>query len=310
MERQTPLLAGENEPIKIRTYLLLSQDPQLRFELNRYATETGYKLDVARNIEDARSFAKGANYSLLFLDVDQFDPGNRDGIDQMHYVAVSAVNTDRSRIRHLDQGAVLFLQKPFDPTLAPAYINSAVRFIEAQKPQEDTVRVGDLAIDVGNYKVKKSGVIIPLTRDEMYLLVYLAKNRGASFSRDALLSSVWDSKNARESSVTVRVSRLREKIEDDPTNPRYIVTEPYVGYSFTATVEETGRKPNILSTKEISFEDIKAVMPENGKITTRELRAKLNISSIRAASLLARFSRHGFLQKHGEELPFFYTRAQ
>ncbi|NQV26312.1 MAG: response regulator transcription factor, partial [Rhodopirellula sp.] len=100
-------------------------------------------------------------------------------------------------------------------------------------PGQGVIRDGDLIISPENRSVTRSGDEVELTSTEFDLLYYLASNPGQVFSRDQLLLSVWNYSHVGDSStVTVHVRRLRSKIEQDPTRPRYIKTVWGVGYKF------------------------------------------------------------------------------
>jgi len=124
--------------------------------------------------------------------------------------------------------------KPFSPRELALRVQSVLRRARGALVPTGTgvLRDGDLVVDVGAHEVRLGGKEIPLTVREFDLLVYLLRNPRQAFSRTALLNQVWGWSFGDSSTVTVHVRRLREKIEDDPTEPRRIVTVWGVGYRY------------------------------------------------------------------------------
>src|SRR3990167_4349530 len=186
-----PSLRGEHlSTPRSHVFMLVSKNAQLKYELTRYAGSTDSKIDIARSVEDAQSYAKLASYDLLFWDVDDFDPQQSKGLGS-HYVALSANNTPQKRVSELYKGAVLFLDKPFQPVIAPAYITSTLRILDESKPVENIVKAGDVVVDIGRNMVIKNKVVIPLSIQEWKLLVYFAKNQGEVRPTQSIITDLW-----------------------------------------------------------------------------------------------------------------------
>jgi len=149
-------------------------------------------------------------------------------------IMLTARDTEIDKVKGLELGADDYVTKPFSTRELMARVKANLRRTlpeqSAEKKQE--MIIGDLAINTETYTVFKYGQSINLTHREFELLVYLARRRGAVLSREHLLQEVWGFDyfgDARTVDVTVR--RLREKIEEDPGNPEYIVTRRGVGYA-------------------------------------------------------------------------------
>jgi two-component system response regulator MtrA len=129
----------------------------------------------------------------------------------------------------LESGADDYVVKPFKPKELVARIRARLRRVDQAIPE--TLRIGDLVIDVPGHSVKRDGVPIPLTPLEFDLLVCLARKPWQVFGREELLEQVWGYRHAADTRlVNVHVQRLRSKIEKDPEHPQIVVTVRGVGY--------------------------------------------------------------------------------
>ncbi len=147
-------------------------------------------------------------------------------------IFLTAKGAEADRVRGLELGGDDYIIKPFSPRELVARVRAVLR---ATKPELPTavVDVGDLQIDPAAMTLKVSGHFVPTTTTEFRLLHFLAVHPGRVFTRDQLLDSVWsDTRYVTQRSVDVYVRRIREKIEPDPQNPRYLKTAHGVGYRF------------------------------------------------------------------------------
>ena len=154
-------------------------------------------------------------------------------------IILSAKGQEQDKIRGLSIGADDYMTKPFSMKELMARVKANIRrrsmeYTPATPAQAaNTVEAGGLALNQEPYQVTKNGVPVALTQKEYDLLSYLIRERGKVFSREDLMQRVWNYEyygDMRTVDVTVR--RLREKIEDDPGKPRYILTRRGVGYYF------------------------------------------------------------------------------
>jgi DNA-binding response OmpR family regulator len=139
------------------------------------------------------------------------------------------------RIVGLEIGADDYMTKPFSPREVVARVRAVLRRVGADRvlPETGEIVHGDVRIDLRRHEVWVRGRPVRLTRKEFDLLVALAREPGTTFSRSRLLEEVWDfAWHGDDATVTVHARRLREKIEDDPSHPRHLVTVWGVGYRF------------------------------------------------------------------------------
>jgi DNA-binding response OmpR family regulator len=133
--------------------------------------------------------------------------------------------------------------KPFSPRELAARVRSVLRRSTATAPGAPAVTFGDLRLERETREARKGGVPIRLTAKEFDLLWFLASHPRRVFSRDQLMASVWGYRAELDTgTVTVHVRRLREKVEDDPSDPRRVQTVYGVGYRFVPVPEDAGRR--------------------------------------------------------------------
>ncbi len=141
---------------------------------------------------------------------------------------------DEDKIRGLELGADDYLTKPFHPK---EFLLRVRKLLERATPalQETTVEVGELKVDLARGRVYKRGEELHLTRQERKLFFYLVRNRGRTVPQDELLRAVWGAGAEGDANILKTcIYRLRARVEDDPRNPRYILTERGAGYRFAA----------------------------------------------------------------------------
>jgi two-component system, OmpR family, response regulator VicR len=216
----------------------------LKFSLER----EGYVVVCAYDGEEAISFVESENPDLILLDI--MLP-KKDGMEVCQQVRIShdmpiimltAKDSEIDKVLGLEFGADDYVTKPFGTRELLARIKAQLRRTERKNKKEDTgtlLQMGPLEIDTNSYIVKKEGIPLELTQREFALIHYFALHSGQVMTRDHLLQSVWGYDyygDARTVDVTIR--RLREKIEDDPSNPQFIITRRGLGYVFKNPVLE------------------------------------------------------------------------
>ena len=149
-------------------------------------------------------------------------------------IVLSARAGDADKIAALDQGADDYVTKPFSPEELLARIRVALRrAFDANSPESGRVQHGDLAIDFDRRRVLREGEEVRLTPKEFELLAYLARRPNRVITHRAILAAIWGVHAVgNPEHLWVLVGQLRKKIELDPSKPRYLVSEPWVGYKF------------------------------------------------------------------------------
>ncbi|HZB78802.1 MAG TPA: response regulator transcription factor [Actinomycetota bacterium] len=220
--------------------LVVDDEPMVREVLARYLSREGFDVDAAEDGEQALiRHAEGAP-DLVLLDlmlprVDGYEVFRR--IRERAatpVIMLTARGEETDRIVGLELGADDYVTKPFSPREVVARVRAVLRRGVESEPGEPTViEHGDLSIDHGRREVRVRGDVVKLTRKEFDLLEFLASKPGVTFTRTQLLEDVWDfAWDGDTATVTVHVRRIREKIEDDPSEPKRLVTVWGVGYRF------------------------------------------------------------------------------
>ena len=205
--------------------------------------QAGYDYEIASDGEEGLRKALKGNFDLILLDImlpkmDGFTVcrGIRMRMDTP-IIMVTAKEEDVDKILGLDLGADDYVTKPFSINVLLARIKANLRrsaneVVTGDSKSDTVLKIRDLVIDNEKYQVTKAGVMIALSKIEYDLLSFLAANQGKPFKREELLESVWGYNEffGDKRTVDVTVSRLRNKIEADPTHPEYIFSKHGYGY--------------------------------------------------------------------------------
>jgi two-component system response regulator ResD len=219
--------------------LVVDDEAIVRDVLTRYLEKEGFRVDAAEDGEVALELATRSRPDIVVLDlmlpkVDGFEVFRRlRGLGDVPVVMLTAKGEEVDRVVGLELGADDYVSKPFSPREVVARIRAVLRRGERVARDGILLVVGGLEIDRPRREVRRDGSLLHLTRKEYDLLELLASHPGCTFTRTDLLESVWDfAWDGDSSTLTVHIRRLREKIEDDPSDPRHLVTVWGVGYRF------------------------------------------------------------------------------
>lgn len=223
--------------------LVVEDEKPLSDIINFNLTKDGYNVIVAFDGEEAITLNEIHKPDLILLDImlpklDGFQVCRRiREISNSPIIMVTAKDDEVDKILGLELGADDYITKPYKMRELLARVKANLRRVEIDKKSVSTesnnLVFGDLRLDLIRYEVSKGNESLQLTLREFELLKFLAVQSGQIFTREQLLKEVWDYNyygDIRTVDVTIR--RLREKIEDDPSNPVYIVTKRGVGYYF------------------------------------------------------------------------------
>lgn len=222
--------------------LVVDDDVNVRDVVRRYLEHAGYKVELADNGEAALRTAEESEPDLVVLDLMLPGIGGLEVCrrlrqrSQVPVVMLTARGEEDDRIAGLQLGADDYVAKPFSPRELVLRVTSVLRRSNAEPvtTREELVD-GDLRMDVTARTASRSGVPLPLTSREFDLLEFLINHAGTAFTRAELLSRVWGWDFGDQSTVTVHVRRLREKVEPDPARPSRIATVWGVGYRYDRT---------------------------------------------------------------------------
>ena len=220
--------------------LVIDDDPNVAEVVAAYLEREGCIVQVCADGEQGLEAALADPPDLIVLDL--MLPG-LDGLEvcrrvqalaPVPIVMLTAKGDETDRIVGLELGADDYMSKPFSPRELVARIKAVLRRANAPLapvgPGPGLLEAGPVSIDVSAHEARRDGALLPLTVREFELLVFLVRHPRRAFRREEVLERVWGSRYGDSSTVTVHVRRLREKVEDDPSAPRHLVTVWGVGY--------------------------------------------------------------------------------
>ena len=223
------------------TILIIDDDEKLNERLGRYLRRFDFSVVSASRPAEGLVLLESENPDLVILDVMMPEMDGFEALQKMRkrgdvpVIMLTARGDVNDRIAGLELGADDYLPKPFDPRELVARIQTVLRRHRARPDREKQTerKFGALVVNLAAGTVTLDGESIPLTDLEFKVLSVLVRNAGSAMDRDQLLDQVrgveWD---AFDRSIDVLVSRLRQKLGDDPKNPRYIRTVWGTGYKF------------------------------------------------------------------------------
>lgn len=224
--------------------LLVEDEPQIRRFVRAALEEEGWHVHEAGTLARGLIDAGTRSPDLIVLDLGLPDG---DGIDfiadlrkwsNIPIIVLSARTSEREKVRVLDAGADDYLTKPFGVDELLARVRAALRRQRgaAVQAEMDVVRFGDVSIDLKDRRVAKAGTHVHLTPTEYRLLSVMVSNSGKVVSNPQLLRAVWGPQHTESGHyLRIYMGHLRHKLEDDPTQPRYLITETGVGYRLLLT---------------------------------------------------------------------------
>jgi DNA-binding response OmpR family regulator len=233
---------GYNNPVKPSIFVV-EDDPDISRLVRHHLENEGFAVRVYPTGSTVIADAERQRPALFILDI--MVPG-KDGLELCRTVRqtqglaavpvifLTAKSSEADRVLGLEIGADDYIAKPFSPRELIARVKAVMRRFERPLPPSP-LKVGDIEIDPSAMILTVRGQAVSTTATEFRLLDYFARHLGRVFSRDHLLDSVWrDTSYVTPRSVDVYVRRIREKIEPDPENPRYLKTVRGAGYRFEA----------------------------------------------------------------------------
>ncbi|HXO00383.1 MAG TPA: response regulator transcription factor [Candidatus Acidoferrales bacterium] len=220
------------------TILIVDDEPQIRRVMRTTLSSHGYSVVEAASGEEALEKLRAERPDLIILDVNM--PG-MSGLETCAEIRTSSDvpiimltirNTERDKVQALDAGADDYVVKPFGVQELMARIRAALRR-SAPGDATPSFLSDDLKIDFDKRVVTVKNNPVRLTPKEFELLRHLVANRGKTLGHRRLLQAVWGPDYGEETEyLRVFINQLRKKIEPDPHKPRYILTEPWIGYKF------------------------------------------------------------------------------
>jgi two-component system KDP operon response regulator KdpE len=219
--------------------LIIDDEVQIRRLLEITLNLNGYKVSEASTAREGIVSAATQNPSLILLDLGLPD---EDGLSvlrklrewyQNPIIILSVRNSEEDIVKALDIGANDYLTKPFRTGELLARIRTALRLSQDKTGAGSILSFGPMTIDLAGHTAKKNNTLLKLTSTEFSLLALMARNSGKVLTHQYLLKEIWGHSYSDQTQyLRVFVAQLRKKIEDDPTHPYLIITEPGIGYRF------------------------------------------------------------------------------
>ena len=222
--------------------LVVDDEPAIRRAVRTNLHAHGFDIETAANAAEALERFEHVRPDLIVLDLNLPEPSGLDVIRHVRergrtpIIVLSVRDAERDKVAALDLGADDYVTKPFGADELLARIRVALRHVARPPRGADSVfRTGDLRVDLERRDVTSGGRSVRLTPTEYELLKAFIANPNKVLTDRMLLQRVWGADYGDESHyLHVYVARLRKKVEDDPQRPRYLITEPGVGYRLIA----------------------------------------------------------------------------
>jgi two-component system, OmpR family, KDP operon response regulator KdpE len=228
------------EAVEASRVLVVDDEPQITRVLRTVLSSHGYQVRTAAEGESALTNFKEWSPELVITDL--YMP-HMDGVElcrrirelsAVPIIVLSVKGEERTKVEALDSGADDYVTKPFGMDELMARVRAALRRGGATGQEEiESFDAGDFRIDMDARRVHTRGREVRLTPKEFDLFVYMARHPNRVLTHAALLEAVWGQASQEQPEyLRVFMGQLRKKLEPDPSNPRYLVTEPWVGYRF------------------------------------------------------------------------------
>jgi two-component system, OmpR family, KDP operon response regulator KdpE len=226
------------EPPAVKRVLVVDDEPQILRALRVVLRDAGFEVVPAETAAEALDRAavrppEAAIVDLMLPDVDGVEVTRRlREWSEMPILVLSAVGDEDQKVRALQAGADDYITKPFGSRELVARLQAALRR-GGRSEGEPRIAVGELEIDLSARTVKRAGESVHLTPIEFDLMRALARNRGRLMTHRALLTEVWGPEYVDDvQTLRTHIARLRAKVEPAGEVPRYVVTDPGIGYRF------------------------------------------------------------------------------
>ena len=226
------------------TVLIVDDERSIRVSLRTILSGLGFVIVEAARGEEALSLVRTAQFDVVLLDINMPGIGGievcrtmRRTAPRLPIVMLTVQGSEDRKVEALDAGADDYITKPFQLRELIARLRAAVRRNKIAGEDTNVILVGDVSLDSSRHLVQKKGRAVHLTPKQFELLHFLMVNAGKPVPHSKLLRSVWGPEYGNELEyLRTFVRQLRMKIEDDPGNPKYLLTESHIGYRFSESI--------------------------------------------------------------------------
>lgn len=219
--------------------LVVDDEPQLTRVLRRSLMSKGYDVRIAGDGEFALQTFRDWPAALVITDLAMPNMSGLElcrrlrSISAVPIIVLSVRGEEKTKVDALDAGADDYITKPFGMDELLARIRATLRRQPTSESQSQILEVADFQVDLEAHTATQHGKALRLTPKEFDLLAHLVRNAGKVLTHRALLAAVWGGDYTEQTEyLRVLIGQLRKKIEVDPATPRYILTEPWIGYRF------------------------------------------------------------------------------
>ena len=222
----------------MKRILIVDGDMAVRAQIGRYARLEGYDVAEASDGYTAVALFRQSTFDFVILavmlpELDGFSVCQTiRSFSQVPILILSERGDEADRIRGLELGAEDYITKPFSLAVLRARVNAQLR--RGKGAGNEVVETGEFVFDFGRMEYRKKGKLVELSKTEQRLLRLLVQNRGTTLSRGDLVDRVWTdgAEYVEENALSVTVKRLRDKLEEVPSKPRYLKTVYGIGYTW------------------------------------------------------------------------------
>ena len=216
----------------MKKILIIEDDDVIGTGLKYYLDAEDFEVYLAKTAKESLSIINSINdLNIILLDINLPDMSGFDlfkkikEIKNIPIIFLTANDLEISIVRGLDMGADDYITKPFKARELISRINAVLRR-NGNSNRENIINIGNISIDINQAKVMKNNEVIFLTALEYKILLLLVLNPNIIFTREKILADIWDvsEEYVNDNTLTVYIKRIREKIEDDPSNPKVIKT--------------------------------------------------------------------------------------
>lgn len=223
--------------------LMIEDDSTIAFGVKYALEQEGIKIDISKDLESGRFNVNENNYDLILLDVMLPDGNGYDfckeirKINNTPIIFLTACDDEVNVVMGLDLGGDDYITKPFRVRELISRIKAVMRRNKGEDKSKKVLKYGDLSIHTLEARVFKGSEEVFLTSVEYKLLLILIQNENIVLSRNQILEKLWDVTYdfINDNTLTVYIKRLREKIEDDSSNPHHIITVRGIGYKWNGS---------------------------------------------------------------------------
>jgi two-component system, OmpR family, KDP operon response regulator KdpE len=242
-------LARGGTPVNDTTILVVDDEPQIRRVLRSTLSSEGYDVIEAKDGQEAVDMAVRERPALILMDVNMPGMNGLDACSKIRLsfdgpiIMVTVHNSERDKILALDSGADDYVVKPFTMGELLARIRAALRRAASPEPLPK-IETPELSVDLEKRRVEVRGERVHLGPKEFEVLRILMIQQGKPLTHKKILQTIWGPDHGDETeNLRVVINQLRKKIEKDPARPRYVLTEPWLGYRFQFPVVVSERPP-------------------------------------------------------------------